>query len=103
MAPNDLVSSWETCIQNGMRAKIAVEDELAKGMRANVCLLLEHFLFFSDSSIIMQTDRVKRTFDYEPLIKEYIRYLHHEGLLDPLLDQDNDGNKRKGSKPAENL
>ena len=36
MAPKDLVSAWETCIQNGMRTKIAVEDELAKGMRANV-------------------------------------------------------------------
>ena len=37
MTPNELVSAWETCIQNGMRAKIVVEDELAKGMRANVC------------------------------------------------------------------
>ena len=36
MTQKDLVSAWETCIQNGMRAKIAVEDELAKGMRANV-------------------------------------------------------------------
>ena len=36
MTQKDLVSAWETCIHNGMRAKIAVEDELAKGMRANV-------------------------------------------------------------------
>ena len=36
MAAKDLVPAWETCVQNGMRAKIAVEDELAKGMRANV-------------------------------------------------------------------
>jgi len=81
MAPNDLVSAWRTCIQNGIRAKIAVEDELAKGMRAN-------------------TDRVKRIFDYEPFIKEYIRCLRHDGILDALLDHDSDGNKRKGSKPA---
>jgi len=66
MAPSDLDSAWQICIQNGIRAKIAVEDELAKGMRAN-------------------TDRVKRIFDYEPFIKEYIRCLHHDGVLDPLL------------------
>jgi len=68
MSQKDLVSTWETCIQNGMRAKIAVEDELAKGMRAN-------------------TDHVKRTFDYEPFIKEYTRSLNREGILDALLGQ----------------
>lgn len=36
----------------------------------------------------MQTDHVKRTFDYEPFIKEYARTLHREGLLDALLGQD---------------
>lgn len=46
MPQKDLVSTWETCIQNGMRAKIAVEDELAKGMRANVRESL-NFLCFS--------------------------------------------------------
>jgi len=81
MSQKDLVSAWEACIQNGMRAKIAVEDELAKGMRAN-------------------TDHVKRTFDYEPFIKEYTRSLHREGILDALLGQDSDGNKSKGSKPS---
>lgn len=46
MTPNDLLSAWETCIQNGMRAKITVEDELAKGMRANVSDLLNLLTFF---------------------------------------------------------
>ena len=45
MAPKDLVSAWETCIQNGMRAKIVVEDELAKGMRANVRYRLKPFFY----------------------------------------------------------
>ena len=45
MTQKDLVSAWETCIQNGMRAKIAVEDELAKGMRANVCESFSTFSF----------------------------------------------------------
>lgn len=46
----------------------------------------------------MQTEHIKRTFDYEPFIKEYIRCLQREGLLDALLDRDNDGKKRRADK-----
>ena len=84
MAPSDLVSAWQTCIQNGIRARVAVEDELAKGMRANVCFIVEP-RYGCLSILQLQTDRVKRIFDYEPFIKEYIRCLHHDSLLDPLL------------------
>ena len=35
---------------------------------------------------IAQTDHVKRTFDYEPFIKEFITCLHNEGLLEASLD-----------------
>lgn len=103
MTQKDLVSAWETCIQNGMRAKIAVEDELAKGMRANVCESFSTFFFLFWSKITMQTDHVKRTFDYEPFVKEYTRSLQREGILDALLGQDSDGNKSKGSKPSQKL
>ena len=53
IAPNDLVSAWETCIRNGMRAKIAVEDEIAKGIRANV----GDFLIFFGLYINYKADR----------------------------------------------
>jgi len=39
MSPPDLLKAWETCVENAMRAKVSLEDELAKGFRANVCLL----------------------------------------------------------------
>lgn len=77
MSPPELLKAWETCVEDAMRAKISVEDELTKGVRAN-------------------TDHTKRTFDYEPFLKAYIRQLHEEGLLNPLLDRDDDGKKRKG-------
>jgi ubiquitin carboxyl-terminal hydrolase L5 len=37
MSPPELLKSWEACVENAMRAKISLEDELAKGFRANVC------------------------------------------------------------------
>jgi len=40
MSPPQLLKSWETCVEDAMRAKISVEDELTKGVRANVCSLL---------------------------------------------------------------
>lgn len=32
----ELASAWEGCVRAGMRAKVGVEDELGKGVRANV-------------------------------------------------------------------
>jgi len=81
MPPPDLLKAWETCVENAMRAKISLEDELAKGVRAN-------------------TDHVKRSFDYEPFLKAYIQQLHEEGLLNALLDRDDDGKKRRRAAKA---
>ena len=61
------------------------------------------FFFSFGLRITMQTDHVKRTFDYEPFVKEYTRSLQREGILDALLGQDSDGNKSKGSKPSQKL
>lgn len=36
MPEKDLISAWERCVQNGLRAKMAVDDEVMKGVRANV-------------------------------------------------------------------
>jgi len=97
MSPLELLKSWETCVEDAMRAKISVEDELTKGVRANVySLLLFPFLPSSLTNVyILQTDHTKRTFDYEPFLKAYIQQLHEEGLLNPLLDRDENGKKRR--------
>ncbi|PPQ70881.1 ubiquitin C-terminal hydrolase [Gymnopilus dilepis] len=75
----ELIKAWETCIRDATRAKVGVEDEVVKAERAN-------------------TDHIKRTFDYEPFIREFLRSLHKEGLLFPLLDRDADGRKKKAGK-----
>ena len=50
------------------------------------------FLFFFVSFVLQeeadicveQTDHVKRTFDYEPFFKEFVRRAWEEGVLDGL-------------------
>ncbi|PPQ78899.1 hypothetical protein CVT25_002386, partial [Psilocybe cyanescens] len=44
------------------------------------------------------TDHVKRTFDYEPFVREYLSRLRQEALLNPLLDRDEEGRKVKKTK-----
>ncbi|RDB24082.1 Ubiquitin carboxyl-terminal hydrolase isozyme L5 [Hypsizygus marmoreus] len=79
MPDPELLPAWETCIRSAIRANITVEDEMAKAERANV-------------------DHIKRTFDYEPFFRAFVERLHVEGLLNPLLDLDEDGKKiRKGA------
>ena len=46
MSKEELRSAWEDCVRAGMRAKVGVEDELGKGVRANVSLFLFFFVFF---------------------------------------------------------
>jgi len=46
MPERDLIPAWERCVQNALRAKVTVEDEVAKGIRANVSD------FFSSSLVI---------------------------------------------------
>ncbi|KAF8063528.1 ubiquitin C-terminal hydrolase [Lyophyllum atratum] len=76
MSEEEVVPAWETCMQNAVRANVAVEDELIKAARAN-------------------TDHIKRTFDYEPFLKTFVERLQAEGLLNPLLGRDEDGKKIK--------
>ncbi|CAA7269428.1 unnamed protein product [Cyclocybe aegerita] len=77
----DLIKAWEECVRDASRAKILVEDEVAKGIGA-------------------QTDHIKRTHDYEPFSRAFLTKLHAEGLLNPLLDRDEDGKKRRGRPPG---
>ncbi|KAF9466703.1 hypothetical protein BDZ94DRAFT_1212162 [Collybia nuda] len=77
MPERNLIPAWEACIRNTLRAKVAVEDEVEKGMKSNA-------------------DHVKRTFDYEPFFTSLIERLHSEGLLSALLDLDENGRKIKG-------
>ncbi|KAH9475453.1 Ubiquitin carboxyl-terminal hydrolase 2 [Psilocybe cubensis] len=69
-----LAREWEKCVRDGIRAKIALEDEIVKGVRAN-------------------TDDIKRTFDYDPFIRAYLAHLKDEQLLYPLLGRDEEGRK----------
>jgi ubiquitin carboxyl-terminal hydrolase L5 len=41
MPERDLIPAWETCIRNTLRAKVGVEDEVAKAKRSNVSPPLE--------------------------------------------------------------
>ncbi|KAF8890508.1 hypothetical protein CPB84DRAFT_1749049 [Gymnopilus junonius] len=75
----ELIKAWESCMRDANRARVGLEDELTKGVRAN-------------------TDHIKRTWDYEPFIREFLHRLHREGLLFPLLDRDADGRKKRGPK-----
>ncbi|KAJ6621875.1 hypothetical protein B0H10DRAFT_2214921 [Mycena sp. CBHHK59/15] len=71
MPERALANAWEQCVRDAMRAKISLEDEITKALRAN-------------------TEHIKRTHDYEPFLKEFVARLQNEGLLDPLLDVNND-------------
>ncbi|KAK7048507.1 ubiquitin carboxyl-terminal hydrolase isozyme L5 [Favolaschia claudopus] len=79
MPERGLVPAWEQCVRDAVRAKVAVEDEVAKATRAN-------------------TEHVKRTHDYEPFLKEFVTCLQNEGLLEPLLDVDKAEPKAKRVK-----
>ncbi|KAI0643237.1 cysteine proteinase [Trametes meyenii] len=61
-----LAPAWDVCVRAALEAKVAVEEEIEKSCRA-------------------QADHVRRTFDYEPFIREFITSLEHEGLLDDAL------------------
>jgi hypothetical protein len=45
-----------------------------------------------------QTEHIKRTHDYEPFLNGFVRALHQEGLLNPLLNLDENGRKVRKSK-----
>ncbi|KAF5348248.1 hypothetical protein D9756_010529 [Leucocoprinus leucothites] len=79
MSQSDLVLAWKNVIQDGVRAKTALEDEITKCAQ-------------------VQTEHLKRTFDYEPFFREFITELHTQGLLNPLLNLDENGRKVKQTK-----
>ncbi|KAH9847083.1 cysteine proteinase [Lenzites betulinus] len=66
MAERRLVPAWEDCVRAALSAKVAVEEEIEKSRRA-------------------QADHVRRTFDYEPFIREFVTALENEGLLEGVL------------------
>ncbi|CCL98478.1 uncharacterized protein FIBRA_00476 [Fibroporia radiculosa] len=66
MPARKLPEAWEACIRAALSAKLAVEEEIAKSANAH-------------------TEEIKRTFDYEPFIVQFITCLHNEGLLDSAL------------------
>ncbi|KAF9783901.1 cysteine proteinase [Thelephora terrestris] len=68
MSPEELLSAWNRCIETALSVKTTVEDELEKPRLAN-------------------TENIKRTFDYEPFIKEFVRRCQMEGKLAPLLNR----------------
>ncbi|KAJ7147113.1 cysteine proteinase [Mycena crocata] len=79
MPERSLIGAWERCVQDAIRAKVAVEDEITKATKAN-------------------TDHIKRTHDYEPFLKEFVVCLQNEGLLEPLLDVNDNANSEKRVK-----
>ncbi|KAG7442154.1 cysteine proteinase [Guyanagaster necrorhizus] len=66
MDQDALRHAWEQCVNNAMKAKVAVGEEMAKAWR-------DH------------TDHVKRIHDYEPFFVKYLKFLKDEGLLSGLL------------------
>ncbi|KAJ7595069.1 ubiquitin C-terminal hydrolase [Mycena floridula] len=81
MAQRNLVSEWEKCVENAVKTKMAVEDELVKARKDF-------------------TEHIKRTHDYEPFLAQFVSCLKTEGLLNPLLDLDENGKKIRKSKAS---
>ncbi|OJT05865.1 Ubiquitin carboxyl-terminal hydrolase isozyme L5 [Trametes pubescens] len=74
MPERKLVPAWENCVRAALSAKVAVEEETEKSRRA-------------------QADHVRRTFDYEPFIREFIIALENEGLLEDALQDPKAGGR----------
>ncbi|KAG6868894.1 hypothetical protein C0993_008192 [Termitomyces sp. T159_Od127] len=94
MPEEDLVPAWEACMRSAVRANVEVEDELSKATRANVCSL--SFVVVDmhvNGELDVQTEHMKRTFDYEPFLKAFMGQLQAEGLLNPLMGREEDGSR----------
>ncbi|XP_006457111.1 hypothetical protein AGABI2DRAFT_212373 [Agaricus bisporus var. bisporus H97] len=78
MSQDELKSTWQTVIRNAIQSKSALQDEVMRRTQED-------------------TDHVKRTFDYEPFIKGFVTELHNQGLLNPILNLDDNGRKKKRS------
>lgn len=95
MPERKLASAWEDCVRAALSAKVAVEEEAEKSQRAQVCGRRYPRQGSGDAMVCgagadliacsTQADHVRRTFDYEPFIREFIIALEHEGLLEDAL------------------
>ncbi|KZT30265.1 cysteine proteinase [Neolentinus lepideus HHB14362 ss-1] len=74
-----LLSAWEACVREMIKAKVALDEELMKAKR-------EH------------TEHIKRTHDYEPFITGFITCLQEARLLNTLLGLGDDGKKIPANK-----
>ncbi|KAH9929151.1 ubiquitin carboxyl-terminal hydrolase [Fomitopsis serialis] len=68
MAVRKLPEAWNACVEAALAAKVVVEEEIAKARET-------------------QTDHIKRTFDYEPFITQFIMCMHDEGLLEAAMSR----------------
>ncbi|KAI0727667.1 cysteine proteinase [Fomitopsis betulina] len=66
MPVRKLPDAWNACVEAALSAKVAVEEEISKARD-------------------VQTDHIKRTFDYEPFITQFIACMQDEGLMDAAL------------------
>ncbi|KAI0364650.1 cysteine proteinase [Pilatotrama ljubarskyi] len=80
MPERKVVPAWENCVRAALSAKVAVEEEIKKSRRA-------------------QADHVRRTFDYEPFIREFVIALENEGLLDDVLEERSGAVKESAAQP----
>ncbi|OSC98653.1 cysteine proteinase [Trametes coccinea BRFM310] len=97
MPERKLVPAWENCVRAALSAKVAVEEEIAKSRSAQVRTSPIpvsapwrvgpwHEAKSGRIDLFIQADHVRRTFDYEPFIREFITALENEGLLDQSLE-----------------
>ncbi|PCH34759.1 cysteine proteinase [Wolfiporia cocos MD-104 SS10] len=81
MPARALPAAWDGCVRSAMVARGAVEDEIARSREAH-------------------TDHLRRTFDYEPFVTQFIKCLHEEGLLDGVLTRASGAGAGSGSGSA---
>ncbi|KZT66892.1 cysteine proteinase [Daedalea quercina L-15889] len=68
MAVRKLPEAWNACVEAALVAKVAVEEEITKARDT-------------------QTDHIKRTFDYEPFITQFVKCMQDEGLLEAAMNK----------------
>lgn len=85
MQKEELPGAWGRCVENAISIKTLVEDELEKPRLANVGSLQRSRCVTTHGCY--QTENIKRAFDYEPFVKEFVRCCQKEGKFAPLLNR----------------
>lgn len=80
MPVRKLPDAWNACVEAALSAKVAVEEEITKARDMQVCLMI--WVCACGLTVAGQTEHIKRTFDYEPFITQFITCMQDEGLLD---------------------